>query len=143
MDLLLFENSIDLTINKDYIREITGITLELYTYSYVRNEFSLNSSQMNVYNYNFTSVWSHMGKIFFFGWTRRNRKTFLINLLLSRLWSKGNIVPLLASSGIVATLLDSGLYIQTIAEYFNKQYFKLYWDPRRLMDWIPNVTTRK
>ncbi|XP_017468423.1 PREDICTED: uncharacterized protein LOC108360582 isoform X2 [Rhagoletis zephyria] len=73
-----------------------------------QNEDKLNSEQKSIYNSVSSSVFNHEGKIFFLDAPGGTGKTFLINLLLAKIRSSGEIALAVASSGIAATLLDGG-----------------------------------
>ena len=67
----------------------------------------LTSDQQEVYDC-FCSINSDEGGILFLDALGGIGKTFLINLILAKLWSEGKIALATASSGIAATLLTGG-----------------------------------
>jgi hypothetical protein len=55
-----------------------------------------------------TFINNYEGKTFFFDASRGTGKTFLINLLLSKIKTERKIALAVSSSGIPATLLEGG-----------------------------------
>ncbi|XP_044010203.1 uncharacterized protein LOC122853855 [Aphidius gifuensis] len=87
------ETSYDLDILSNYIQE---------------NEPKLTDDQQAVYNTILQSVLQNTGKLFFLDAPGGAGKTFMLNLLLSKLRVQGIISLAVASSGIAATLLQNG-----------------------------------
>jgi len=68
----------------------------------------LNAEQKNVYNSLMKIVDDGMGGIYFLDAPGGTGKTFVISLILATIWSRSQIALAVASSGIAATLLESG-----------------------------------
>jgi hypothetical protein len=68
----------------------------------------LNEKQRDAYNSVMTSVRAQEGRLFFLDGPGGTGKTFVENLLLSRVRSQGGIALAVASSGIAALLLNGG-----------------------------------
>lgn len=99
--------SIEPNIGRAYLMEKNYDTSKLNE-NVLKNEPLLNDDQRIVYNKVITSIQTGSGELFFLDAPGGTGKTFLINLLLSNIRSKCNIVIAVASSGIAATLLDNG-----------------------------------
>lgn len=97
---LPISDNMSLPVNNDYIRETSHNRLELDTTAR-RNELLLNSIQRHVYDQVINSVQLHLGKIFFLDAPGGTGKTFLINLLLAKLCSKGNIALTVLHQGLL------------------------------------------
>ncbi|GFU35284.1 ATP-dependent DNA helicase [Trichonephila clavipes] len=74
----------------------------------VDNEQLLTAEQRNVYDQINVSIAVGQCGFFFLDASGCTDKTFLISLILARIRSQNHIALALASSGIAATLLDSG-----------------------------------
>ena len=72
------------------------------------NEVKLNVEQLQVFEDVLWSVNNEEGRIYFLDAPGGTGKTFLINLLLSKVIGQQSVAIAAASSGIVATLLPNG-----------------------------------
>ncbi|XP_050065323.1 uncharacterized protein LOC114130689 [Aphis gossypii] len=90
-----------------YQREI-NYDLNTLTKVVLSNEALLTNEQYNVYSRIMHSIKYDTGNIFFLSAPAGTGKTFLINLLLTKVRSNRNIALAVASSGIAATLLQGG-----------------------------------
>jgi len=72
------------------------------------NEVELNVKQLQVYEEVLRSANNEEGKIYFLHVPGGTGKTFLINLLLSKVRGQQSVAIVEASSGIAATLLPNG-----------------------------------
>lgn len=95
------------TTNLEYIRETTYNAAELAQYT-GENEPKLTAEQKRIFLKILDSVEHNSGKGFFLDAPGGTGKTFLINLLLSKVRSLKKIAIAVASSGIAATLLQGG-----------------------------------
>ncbi|XP_023315517.1 uncharacterized protein LOC111693855 [Trichogramma pretiosum] len=68
----------------------------------------LVEEQRVVYNTIISAIDNKVGGLYFLDAPGGTGKTFLISLLLTKIWSRNNFVLAIASSGIAATLLDGG-----------------------------------
>ncbi|XP_054715564.1 uncharacterized protein LOC129225044 [Uloborus diversus] len=93
--------------NKEYTRE-TNFDREDLKKKVHNAEASLTGEQSSVYQKILNSLESGTGQIFFLDSPSGTGKTFLLNLLLSKVRSNKGIALATASSGIAATLLEGG-----------------------------------
>ncbi|XP_054714667.1 uncharacterized protein LOC129224264 [Uloborus diversus] len=93
--------------NREYMRE-TNFDLEDLKKKVHNAEVSLTGEQSSVYQKVLNSLESGSGQMFFLDSPGRTGKTFLLNLLLSKVRSNKGIALATASSGIAATLLEGG-----------------------------------
>lgn len=93
--------------NGQYLSELAYDTAYL-TRVISENVPKLNLEQKKVYNAILNSIMSDSGQLYFLDAPGGTGKTFLINLLLAKIWSEENIAIAVASSGIAATLIDGG-----------------------------------
>lgn len=97
----------DLTNNAEYTRE-TSYDQSKLLQNIAQDEPRLNIDQKKVFTTLLSSIDNNEGKIFFLDAPGGTGKTFLINLLLTKVRSTGKIALAVASSGIAATLLEGG-----------------------------------
>ncbi|XP_050056156.1 uncharacterized protein LOC126549818 [Aphis gossypii] len=90
-----------------YQREI-NYDLDTLTKVVMSNEALLTNEQYNVYSRIMHIIKSDTGKFFFLNAPAGTGKTFLINLLLTKVRSNRSIALAVASSGIAAMLLEGG-----------------------------------
>lgn len=93
--------------NTDLLRETSYNQIQLL-HTVTEKEPTLNPEQRTVYDTLLSSITNKEGKVFFLDAPGGTGKTFLINLLLSKVRSSGSIALAVASSGIAATLLEGG-----------------------------------
>ncbi|XP_065356368.1 uncharacterized protein LOC135950766 [Calliphora vicina] len=93
--------------NTEYIAEI-NYDVNILQQEAVIRENSLTDEQQKVYDQVMQSVENRTGQLFFLDAPGGTGKTFLLNLLLTKVRSHGNIALAVASSGIAATLLEGG-----------------------------------
>lgn len=94
-------------VNRQYLTE-TNYDAESLQREIAIKMQTLTNEQELVYNQVIQSIENEAGQIFFLDAPGGTGKTFLINLLLSKVRSNGNIALAVASSGIAATLLEGG-----------------------------------
>ncbi len=87
------------TIPLEYLRELSYNADELRTFVN-QNEPLLNPEQRHVYNTILDNIDSREGKVFFLDAPGGTGKTFLLNLLLAKVWERKKIALAVASSGI-------------------------------------------
>ncbi|KAL8616750.1 hypothetical protein ACOMHN_017787 [Nucella lapillus] len=95
------------TLSTEMLREMNYNTGELQDYV-IQNEPLLNQKQMAAYAQIKRSVQAQEKQLFFLDAPGGTGKTFLINLVLAKMWSEGKIAVAVATSGIAATLLPGG-----------------------------------
>ena len=94
-------------VNRDYLKE-TSYDMNSLAQEVLSNEGSLTDEQLDVYKRVLKSIDTGSGQVFFLDAPSGTGKTFLINLLLTKVRSDGGIALAVASSGIAATLLTGG-----------------------------------
>lgn len=94
-------------INREYLSE-TSYNQSILTAFVIENEAKINTEQKIIYDEIINSVNMSKGGMFFIDAPGGTGKTFLINLILSKVRSSGKIALAVASSGISATLLPGG-----------------------------------
>ncbi|XP_044590563.1 ATP-dependent DNA helicase pif1-like [Cotesia glomerata] len=93
--------------NRQYLNELAYDTTYLNEFV-AENVPKLNLEQKKVYSKILNSIISNSEQLYFLDAPGGTGKTFLINLLLSKIRSKKKIAIAVASSGIAATLIDGG-----------------------------------
>lgn len=99
------ENALDL--DREYLREIS-YDITMVSKQVADNVPKLNNEQRLIYSKIIECTASDIGQLFFLDAPGGTGKTYLINLLLSKVRSERNVAIAVASSGIAATLLDGG-----------------------------------
>ncbi|XP_044591373.1 uncharacterized protein LOC123269604 [Cotesia glomerata] len=93
--------------NRQYLNELAYDTTYLNKFV-AENVPKLNLEQKKVYSKILNSIISNSEQLYFLDAPGGTGKTFLINLLLSKIRSENKIAIAVASSGIAATLIDGG-----------------------------------
>nr|XP_018911732.1 PREDICTED: uncharacterized protein LOC109040297 [Bemisia tabaci] len=101
------QKSDDMGLNQEYLREISYDQNEMQNIV-TENLIKLTDEQRSLYDEILLSINNSSGVTFFLDAPGGTGKTFLINVLLAKLRSDGNIALAVASSGIAATLLPGG-----------------------------------
>ena len=99
--------TVSVRVNRDYSREV-NYDLNTLMSTVLRDELKLTSEQRAIYLEICTQVESGSGGVLFLDAPGGTGKTFLLNLLLTKVRSGKKIALAVASSGIAATLLEGG-----------------------------------
>ena len=106
-------------LDVEYLRERNYNTEELQAHVQEKKP-SLNEDQKKAFDFILEQVESRQGGIVFLDAPGGTGKTYLTNLILAEIRSRGELALAIASSGIAATLMDGGSYLNyfTLFECF-------------------------